>query len=105
MPERAMKPSAGLGFSENLFWDVDPETLDLKRHTKYIVTRVLEAGTLEDWFLLCRTLTLERIIETAQSIRTLDRKALAFLSVVGHVPLDTFRCYTSKPSIQTHWTS
>ncbi len=92
-------------FSTNLFWDVDPATLDMKRHIKYVVARVLEAGTFEDWLLLYRRLTLPAIIEIAQSIRSLDTKALAFLSSIGHVPRESFRCYTSKPSIPTHWIS
>lgn len=32
-----------------LFWDTDPHKLDLQRHTRYIITRVLEKGDLEDW--------------------------------------------------------
>jgi hypothetical protein len=36
-------------YSPNLFWDVDPERLDLERHRSYVVARVLEHGTIEDW--------------------------------------------------------
>jgi hypothetical protein len=35
-------------FSTNLFWDVDPATLDMDRHRKYIFARVLERGTFFD---------------------------------------------------------
>ncbi|MDA2912323.1 hypothetical protein MYX04_15495, partial [Nitrospiraceae bacterium AH_259_D15_M11_P09] len=31
------------------FWDTAPLKLDLKRHARYIITRVLEKGDLEDW--------------------------------------------------------
>jgi hypothetical protein len=90
-------------FSQNLFWDVDPATLDMERHRKYIIARVLECGTLEDWRMLCRRFTLAGIIETAQTLRSMDPKALSFLSVVGRVPREFFRCCTSKPSTSTHW--
>lgn len=92
-------------FSANLFWDVDPEKLDIERHLKYVVARVLEFGTFEDWLLLCRHVTLPTVLEIAQSLRSLDTKALAFLSTIGHVSRESFRCYTSKPSIPTHWIS
>lgn len=102
MNNPALTPSE---FSANLFWDVDPEELDIGRHMKYVVARVLEFGTFEDWLLLYRRLTLPAIIEIAQSIRSLDTKAIVFLSSIGHVPRESFRCYTSKPSIPTHWIS
>ncbi len=90
-------------FSANLFWDIDPATLDVEQHMKYVVARVLEAGTVDDWLLLCRRFTLPDVIEVAQGIRSLDPKSLAFLSVVGNVPREQFRCYTTKPSAPTHW--
>lgn len=91
-------------FSEGLFWDVAPDTLDIERHLKYVVARVLEAGTLEDWQLLSRHFTLPRIIDVARQLRSLDPKSVAFLSAVGHVPRESFRCYTSTQSTTTHWT-
>ena len=44
-PPRNLTPA---DFSEGLFWDVAPDTLDIERHLKHVVARVLEAGTLED---------------------------------------------------------
>lgn len=31
-------------FRQSLFWDVDPKTIDLKKHARYIIERVLEFG-------------------------------------------------------------
>ncbi len=90
-------------FSAGLFWDVDPASLDIGQHLKYVVGRVLDAGTLDDWRLLCRQLTLNGIIDIARQLRSLDPRTLAFLSVVGHAPRETFRCCTSKSSTTTHW--
>ena len=83
-------------FSENLFWDIDPRELDIEQHKKYITARVIEYGTFEDWLVLCHHFTLSTVIKIAQALRSIDPKTVAFLSVVGHVPLETFRCYTSK---------
>ncbi len=92
-------------FSRGLFWDIDPASLDVQQHISYIVSRVLETGTLADWNLLCRHLSLQGVIQIAQNLRTLDRKSLAFLSVVGRIPQEQFRCCTQKQSTPTHWIS
>ena len=101
----APHPVAPADFSRHLFWDVDPATLDLERHRKYVIARVLEFGTLEDWRLLLRRFTLESLIATAQTFRTLDPKALSFLAALGNVPRSSFRCYTLRPSTPTPWNS
>lgn len=91
-------------FSDNLFWDADPAEIDMERHIKYIVGRVLEFGTLNDWRFLCRRYTLSRVVEIARTLRCLDPKAVAFLSVVGGgIPRELFRCFTQKPLTATHW--
>lgn len=90
-------------FSANLFWDADPASLDLDRHRKYVVRRVLERGSWADWRLLRRRYGLSEIVEVARDLRTLDPKALAFLSVVAHVPRESFRCYTPKQSMPSSW--
>ena len=91
-------------FSENLFWDIDPAALDIQRHLKYVVRRVLEAGTLDDWRLLCSHFSRDYVIRVATALRSLDPKSLAFLSAVGNIPRESFRCFTAKPSTTAHWT-
>lgn len=92
-------------FSLRLFWDVDPSSLDVDRDKKYVIARVLEFGTLQDWRRLVAYFTLDGIIAAATTFRTLDAKALAFLCVVGHVPKEAFRCYALKQSNPTPWNS
>jgi hypothetical protein len=97
------KPLTPADFSEGLFWDIDPATLDIVRHASYVVGRVLEAGTLEDWQRLCRQFTLPGVVDIARRLRSLDPKSLAFVSSVGQVPQESFRCCTSRPLTTTHW--
>ncbi len=87
-------------FSHGLFWDIDPQALDVERHINYIAGRVLEAGTIEDWNLLCRHLSLQGVVRIAQTLRSMDRKSLAFLSVVGRIPQERFRvAITTKTTL------
>ncbi|MEI8080155.1 MAG: hypothetical protein WCH61_11070 [bacterium] len=101
----APPPVVPADFSRHLFWDVDPNTLDLEQHRKYVMARVLEFGTIEDWRLLLRCFTLNAVIATAQTFRTLDPKALSFLAALGNVPRSSFRCYTLRPLTPTLWNS
>ena len=90
-------------FSKNLFWDLDPTTLDYEKHAGYVIQRVVEFGTWSDWRLLRKQYELSRIVAIAREFRTIDRKALSFLAAVANVPKETFRCYASTRSNQKHW--
>ena len=87
--------------SEYLFWDVRKDTIDLDANEAYVIKRVLEFGQINDWRQLVSTYGLERIVRVAQRLRTLDPKALSFISCISSTPKKTFRCFTSKPSVQT----
>ncbi len=94
---------SNLKFDRALFWDIDPETLKVNKHSKFIIGRVLQYGNLEDWFELKNLYGLNFIVNTAQSIKDLDKKTASFLSVIGNVPINKFRCYTTEQSIPKHW--
>ncbi len=89
-------------FSEYLFWDVRKDSIDLDSNASYVIKRVLEFGQMSDWYLLESEYGLERIVYAAQGFRTLDPKALSFISCISSTPKETFRCFTSKPSIPIH---
>jgi hypothetical protein len=82
--------------SAHLFWDVDRNTLQMGGHQKFIIQRVLEYGTLEDWKAVLKYYGRDTIIKTAQTLRSLDPRALAFIAVFSGLPRENFRCYTSK---------
>ena len=84
-------------FSDYIFWDVDRSTLDMERQASFIVPRVLEYGQMSDWKLMLSYYGLARIVEVAKTLRSLEPKSLSFLSTLSGVPIDSFRCYTSKP--------
>lgn len=91
--------------SSHLFWDVDIRTLDLDKHKTYIVQRVLEYGLMKDWELLKSTLGLREIVDTCKRLRSLDPKALAFISLISKTPIEEFRCYTTRQLNPTLWNS
>ena len=90
-------------FSEYLFWDVDKDSIDLEANAPYVVRRVLELGQLNDWNLLKSWYGIQKIASIAQNLRTLEPKALSFISAVSSLPKESFRCFTTRPSTPTHW--
>ena len=90
-------------FSKNLFWDVDPETIDLETNSRYVIQRVLEYGRYNDWKLILSYYGIQTISDTATSLRSLDPKAVSFISAITNIPKEQFRCYTLRQSSQRHW--
>lgn len=90
-------------FSPHLFWDTDRDKLDWDHHCAFIIKRILEYGTLNDWYLLCRYIPISDIACIAKKFRDLEPRALAFISTISHIPREQFRCYTTKQSIPQHW--
>ena len=84
-------------FSEHLFWDIRTGEVDMEKNAPYVVQRVLEYGRLSDWKLLLSYYGLCRIADIACHLRTLEPRALAFISTVSGVPKNQFRCFIMKP--------
>lgn len=82
--------------SPSLFWDTPVDGIDEDKHKRFIINRVLERGSWEDWILTREHYTLDVIVREAQQMRSLQPKALAFIACVGDVPLESFRCYIQK---------
>ncbi len=90
-------------FTPNLFWDTRLESIDLEANAPYVVQRVLEYGQLNDWHLIVSYYGMERIGQISIGLRTLESKALSFVSLVTSIPIESFRCYTLKLSSPKHW--
>ena len=90
------------GFSVNLFWDVDKNSIDLVQNAPYVIKRVLEYGQIGDWKLLLDYYGLERIVSITKNLRSLEPRALAFVSTISHTPQEQFRCYNTRQSNPEH---
>jgi hypothetical protein len=91
--------------SNRLFWDVNPQSLDLEKDIALIISRVVERGTLEEWKVIVEAYGLSRIVEVAKEIRSLDIMAANFLAQISDTPINQFKCYNFKQSSQVHWIS
>ena len=62
------------GFSDYLFWDVDPALVDIDKHQSWLVKRVLEKGCWEDWKKLRQLLTKEQLTESVIEVLEVWKK-------------------------------
>ena len=88
--------------SPRLFWDTNPEKVDMQEHKAFIISRVLEYGTIKDWKTILKYYGLKEIAITATKLRTLDNKALAFIATLSGIEKEKFRCYTNQQSVNQH---
>lgn len=92
-------------FSDHLFWDVYRDEIDMDTHDVFVVQRVLEYGTMSDWYLLLDYYGLAHIVAVCKSLRTLDPVCLSFISGISGTPKELFRCYHTRQSMSTPWNS
>ena len=62
-------------FRPELFWDVDPKTIDPKKHARYIIERILDFGNEGELRWLARRYSRRLIKETIRKSRVLDPKS------------------------------
>ena len=90
-------------FSPHLFWDVDIKDVDMVKHSKFIVKKVLLYGVFSDWKIIISQYGLKKIGEYAKTIRELDKKTATFVSLLTGIPKNEFQCYIIGQSIPKHW--
>lgn len=60
--------------SPDLFWDVRREDVDVSRHLRWLVERVLSRGRLEDWRVLARHVGYPGLRAVAPELRLAARE-------------------------------
>lgn len=78
---------------KNLFWDVDVHSIDLEKHKRFVIARVLQRGSFEDFKNLLKFYGEKTIKKEVVQIRYLDKKTLRFCSFYFDIPKEQFRCF------------
>ncbi|MEZ4771748.1 MAG: hypothetical protein R3D00_01115 [Bacteroidia bacterium] len=86
-----------------IFWDTDYEKIDWDKSVRYVIGKVLNFGTQEDWKAINEYYGRNRIKQEAVQIRDLNPKAHFFASNVLDIPITDFKCYTSGQFTPKHW--
>lgn len=89
--------------SKTLFWDVDINTIDTKKHSDVIIERVLSQGTLDDFRIIKQYYGKPKLRRIVKVLRYMDDRLLHFCSIYFSVPITEFRCYNQKQLNHSHW--
>lgn len=81
-----------------LFWDTDPASLNADDHAAYVLSRILERGTREQWQEACEYYGRERMVSILTRVRGLEPRSVSFCALVLGVPKDEFASATSRPA-------
>jgi hypothetical protein len=75
-------------FSKYLFWDTPIEFINIEKHKKSIIERVLTRGFLEDFYTLVKMYSKVDITDAIKKSRVLDKKTANFCSLYFDIPLN-----------------
>jgi len=90
-------------FSKHLFWDVERSSLDHWRNADFIIRRVIQYGTIDDWRSILCFYGIARIGEACMTAADLDRRSASFVALLANLPKEKFKCYATRQSMQKHW--
>ena len=91
--------------NKQLFWDVDPKKLDLKKHTDFIVGRILEYGDKPEVKWMFDNYEKSQIKKTLLEKRGISRKSANYWALILDVPKDKILCLNkqSQSELQKTW--
>lgn len=74
-------------FPQNLMWDYPLENIDVKKHQRYIIERVMTRGKLEDFYIILTIYNTNEIIAALQKSKELDKKTANFCERYFDLPI------------------
>jgi hypothetical protein len=83
-------------FSPYCFWDLNREKLNLDEDKTYIITRIVNYGSMDDLKTLFDYYGWDTIKEEVVKIRYLNDKIFNWLSSLFDINPQKFRCYNNR---------
>lgn len=80
--KRTKKHPQKIKFRQSLFWDVDPKTIDPRRHARYIIERILDFGNDREVRWMAHYYSPRSISNTIKRSRELHDKSKALWSLI-----------------------
>ena len=84
--------------SPRIFWDMDINTLDLKKNQNEIIERVYVYGTDNDEKLIWSIYSYNEIKKSVMNSDSLNDTTITYLSKVFNIKEKKFKCYKKKLS-------
>jgi hypothetical protein len=87
----------------SLFWDTDIQKIDLQKHKVSVIERITLRGHLDEFRAMVQFYGKDTVKESLLNARWLDKKTLAFCSIIFDTPQTEFRCYKLAQLNPEHW--
>jgi len=83
---------------DNCFWDVDTSQLDWNKHRNFIISRILEYGTIEQIKELEKNYTREDIASVVKNSNNISKRVAVFWAIILEIPFEEIRA-CSQPNL------
>ena len=87
----------------SLFWDVNVEEVDLKKHRASVIERISTRGRLDEFRAMVNFYGRETVNTALLNARYLDKRTVSYCSLIFDVPITEFRCYKLAQLNPEHW--
>ncbi|MCU0857441.1 MAG: hypothetical protein MUC65_03440 [Pontiellaceae bacterium] len=84
-----------------LFWDVDPSGINPETHQQFIISRIMERGTLADVKAVWNYYGAEAVKAALLNAADLSAKTISFFANQFNLPREAFRAFRNPAN---HWT-
>jgi len=89
--------------SKQAFWDVDMERIDYEKHARYVMEKVIDRGSFEDFIALRKFYGDDKIRKEIVNANWIgDKEIYLCCAIFGLEPKD-FKCYIKKQSNPQLW--
>ena len=92
-----------LPIREELFWDINIQTLDVKKNKQIIIERVLSLGNISEFKTIEKFYGRKLIKNVLGKIGYFDPKTLEFILSYYNLKMDNLKCYTKRQLQQQRW--
>ena len=77
---------------KRLFWDVNKDTVDMKKHRPHVIRRIMDHGDIQDVKWMLKAYSSEEIVRVLKKSRGLSRKSAYFWAAYFNVPRVEVEC-------------
>jgi hypothetical protein len=89
--------------SKQAFWDVDMDKIDYKKNARYVIEKIIERGTHDDFLSVLNFYGFEKVKELALQALWLSDISINFCCTLFKVKPTDFKCYEKKQLNLQHW--
>ncbi|SRR6266545_1861750 len=72
--------------AKKYFWDINADKLDVSKHSRFVIERLLEDGDFPELRWLFQNFSKQKIVDVLKRSRSLSRRSANYWSLILNVP-------------------